>query len=80
MWESLNYFASEMLCGTHDYPIQNIKCYYCSVNNTNCWTISASKKTKKTIEKQTNHIEGSVFVFYKRNSVNCTQEKNKKKI
>ena len=69
-----------MLCGTHDYFIQNIKCYYYNASNINYWIISASKKTEKAIERQTYCIERSIFVFYKKSSANRAQEKNKKKV
>ena len=69
-----------MLYKTHNYPIQNIKYHYCSASNLNCWIISASEKIKKIIKRQANHIKKNVFVFYRKNSANRVQERNKEKI
>ena len=69
-----------MLCEMHDYLIQNIKYYYYGASNINCWIISISEKMEEVIERQVSCIGGSVFVFYRRNSVNHVWGRSKEKV
>ena len=60
--------------------MQNIKHYYCGVSNVNYWIISVFKKTEKAIERQVSYIKKSIFIFYRRSSVNHMWGRNKEKV
>ena len=68
-----------MLYKTYNYPMQNIKHYYCNVSNVNYWIISVSEKMEEVIKRQASRIRKSVFVFYRKSSTNRAQKKIKKK-
>ena len=57
-----------------------LKYHYCGVSNVNYWIISVSEEIKEIIKKQMSCIKGSIFVFYRRSSINHMWKKNKKKV
>ena len=75
-----DHFVDKMLCGIYNYFMWNIKCYYCGASNTNCWIISVSEEMEEVIERQISCIGGSVFIFYRRSSVNYMQGRSEKKV